>query len=247
MLLKFICCDVFARVACALSASSPHVVDVDFVPMLEHNEPRKLNKILQDKIDAIKTSGRKYDAVVLGFGLCGNAVIGLSCPVPMVIPRAHDCCTVHMGSREKFLAAFEGLLSARWCSTGYYERCNMINRNYFGTEQLSTYKTSAEYMSYVEKYGEDNADYIWQSLHPPIETDEAVYIKIDGFEHSGAFENYGAEIAKTDKKLKIVDGDISMLRALLDGDWDEDRFLTVPPNKKIAGVYDLRYVMEAGE
>ena len=80
--------------------------------------------------------------------------------VPLVIPRAHDCSTILMGCKEKFMEAFGDILSARWSSTGYYERCHAINNFYKGTEQLASYKTSAEYMSYVGQYGEDNADYI---------------------------------------------------------------------------------------
>jgi len=91
MLIKFICCDVFTRIACALVAESPHIVDIDFVPMLIHDDPKKLNNLIKEKIEkSMNESGRKYDAVILGFGLCGNSVIGLSCPVPMIIPRAHD-------------------------------------------------------------------------------------------------------------------------------------------------------------
>jgi hypothetical protein len=246
MLLKFICCDVFTRIACELVSKSPNIVDIEFVPMLAHVEPAKLNLMIKEKIEnSINDSQRKYDALILGFGLCGNAVIGLSCPIPMVIPRAHDCCTIHMGSKEGFMSAFGDILSARWCSTGYFERARLFSLGFSDLEQLANYKTSAEYMEYLEKYDEETADYLWETLHPKMETNESVYIKIDGFEYSNSLELYKADMIEADVTLKIVDGDVSLLKSLVDGEWDDDRFLTIPPGKKIAGVYDMDIVMKA--
>ena len=246
MFLKFICCDVFARIACELVSKSPHIVDLEFVPMLAHVEPAKLKELIQDKIDgSINGTERKYDAIILGFGLCGNAVIGLTCPIPMVIPRAHDCCTIHLGSKEGFIKAFGGILSARWCSTGYFERARLLVSGFSDLEQLANYKTSAEYMGYLDKYDEETADYLWETLHPKMETNESVYIKIDEFEYSNSLEMYKSDMEDAGVTLKIVDGDISFLKSLVDGEWDDERFLVVPPGKKIAGVYDMDQVMKA--
>ena len=249
MFLKFICCDVFSRIACELVSKSPHVVDIEFIPMLAHVEPQKLKLLIREKIEkSVNDSGRIYDAIILGFGLCGNATVGLSSCVPLIIPRAHDCCTISMGSKENFETVFGNNLSARWSSTGYYERTRNKNGGYPDfTDQLANYKTTAEYMEYVEKYDEETADYLWETLHPVIESDESFYIKIDGFEYSDSYENYKAFMEKQDINLKQVDGNIALLKALVDGDWDDERFLTVPPGKKIIGVYDKDRVMSSGD
>jgi len=244
MLIKLICCDVFTRIACSLIAHSPHIVDVEFVPMLAHNEPKKLRADIQARINRCVTE-RRYESIALGFGLCGNAATSLTASVPMIIPRMHDCCTMFMGSKGRFLEAFGGALSTRWCSSGYYER-GYIDGRYMGVEEAnSAYRTSLEYMGYVEQYGEENADYIWETMHPDIETEDAVYIHIEGHEHSGSFEFFKSDVEGRGKALRIVEGDISFLRALIDGDWDEKRFLRVEPGQRVIAVYDMDTVMTA--
>ena len=246
MFIKFICCDVFARIACELVSKSPHIIDLEFIPMLSHVEPENLKRLIQEKIDnSTNNSDRVYDVILLGFGLCGNAIIGLSSAIPMIIPRAHDCCTIFMGSKDKFLASFSNSFSARWCTTGYFERTRARNSSFSYAEQLENYKTSKEYLGYLEQYDEETADYLWETLHPKIESDESFYIRIDGHEYSDSYEHYKSDMEALGIKLKVVDGDTAVLKALVDGNWDNDMFLTVPPGKSVTGIYDMHQIIDA--
>jgi hypothetical protein len=238
MRIKFIGCDVFARPVYAYAAASPHTIDVVLLPMLKHNEPENLRRELQTHID---DTDAIYDRIVLGYGLCGNATVGLTAKTAMVVPRIHDCCTMFMGSRERFTEVFGENLSMRWCTSGYYERGMKSNDSYFN----ENYKTSAAYLKMQAEYGEDNADYIWQSLHPPIETEEAVYIKIDGFEYGDSETVYAEEIKKAGKALILTQGDLSWFNKLVNGPWDDGDFLYVPPGHKIEAVYDIKEVVRA--
>lgn len=244
MYLKWICCDVLTRIACKLTAESKNIIDIEFVKMLAHIKPEQLRAELQERIDR-SVKEREYDALLLGYGICGNATAGLTCKIPMVIPRVHDCCAMFMGSTERFVKEFGSAPSTRWCSNGYYER-SYADPNYKDDiTQMEFYKTGKEYIDLLEKYGEENAEYVWSTLHPKIETDEAVYIELDGFEYSGSREFFGREVEKQGKKLIMKQGDISMLRKMAEGQWDEKDFLVVQPGRTVTPVYDMREVIAA--
>jgi len=225
---------------CDMVAKSPHIIDLEFLPMLAHDNP----KVLRDELQMIinkSTSQNSYDKLVLGDGLCGNVTAGLSCDIPMVIPRIHDCCTMFMGSKEKYLQEFADKLSMRWCTNGYYERCYARNgmQDYFASDD---YKRSAEYLKLVEEYDEDNAQYIWETMHPPIEMDEAAYIEIDGYEYNNTRDLYEKHLKEIGCDIRILKGDTSFFEKLVNGPWAEDIFLEVLPGEQIVPVYDLAQV-----
>ena len=263
MRVKLICCDVFLRITSALVAASPHTIDVEYVPMLAHNNPDKLRAELQARINATLCKGdstaRNYDLLLLLYGLCGNAAVGLTSPIKMIIPRVHDCCTMFMGSRERFLQEFGNNLSMRWCSSGYYERSYIDKegegKRFTSGEALSftsdcgfshVFLTNPEYLALAEQYGEDNAQYIWQTLHPEIETPEAAYIRIDGHEVPGYEDGFKRQVEAQGKTMRVLKGSTAYLKAMINGPWDNTRFLTVDPGEKICAVYDMEQVLKAG-
>jgi len=243
MRIKLICCDVFLRPVSAFVAVSPDIIDVEYVPMLLHTEPDRLRGELQRRID-VAAAQRHYDMFVLGFGLCGNSTAGLTCPVKFVMPRVHDCCAVLMGSNERFLEEFGENLSMRWCSCGYYERCYLDGGDIENAYSAGSRETYPEYRELLEKYDKETADYVWETLHPEIETPEAAYITLEGFDGEGYMHGFGEMIKEQGKTLKVLKGDISFLRELVNGPWDSGRFLTLSPGERIGAVYDMERVVE---
>lgn len=237
--IKFICCDVFARLAYAAAAVSPHIVDLELLPMLAHMEPAKLRAELQSRIDQIESG--TYDKLVLGYGLCGNATAGLKAAISMVMPRVHDCCTLFMGSREKFLQVFGENLSTRWCTCGYYERCYRDGLR----DEYENYRTNPEYIKLLDEYGEENAEYVWHTLHPPVETKEAVYIKLDGFEYGDSQSGYQAQIEQMGKKVRVEAGNAEWFFRLVNGPWEVNDFLEIIPGESVMPVYDMSEVVRA--
>jgi len=97
-------CEVIIRELCDAVARSPHVVDARFLSKGLHDRGARVMRAgLQAAIDEAEADARKYDAIALGYGLCGNGLAGLEArSVPLVLPRAHDCITLLMGSRIEF-------------------------------------------------------------------------------------------------------------------------------------------------
>ena len=108
MRLKIIACEVLCREICLLAAGSPNQVDVEFLPKGLHDmrSVRMLER-LQQTLDAV--DGTRYDAVAFGYALCGNGLAGLAArSIPVVLPRAHDCITLFLGSARALCGLLRG-------------------------------------------------------------------------------------------------------------------------------------------
>ena len=77
MKLKLISCEVLYREMCAVIARSPNEVDVEFLPKGLHDIGcNSMRKRLQDAVDRVDPEC--YEAVLLGYALCGNGTAGLT-------------------------------------------------------------------------------------------------------------------------------------------------------------------------
>ena len=116
---KLIACNVFMREACYCISQSPHAIDVEFTELGEHVRSDALRQLIQSRIDAAEDSGKPYEAILILFGICGNAGIGLAArKTRLVMPRAHDCCTILLGSRARFQEHFGAQPSTPFGSAG---------------------------------------------------------------------------------------------------------------------------------
>jgi hypothetical protein len=87
-----------------------------------HALPQRMAPQLQAAVDALTPPG----VVLLGYGLCGNGLVGLRAGGhTMVIPRVDDCIALLIGSYEAYLADFGShpgtyYLSKGWLESGYH-------------------------------------------------------------------------------------------------------------------------------
>ncbi len=246
MNLKLIACNVFLREACLCVARSPHVFDLEFLELGVHVRPDTLREAIQEAIDRCETSPRPYDAICLLFGLCGNAGAGLKArSIPLVIPRAHDCCTVLLGDKRRFEELFGDAPSTPFSSAGYMER-----GDYFIRVEEGDYKVhyGDAYAEMVAQYGEDNARYIWETMHPPGLDDgskQAVFIALEELAHLDHERRFRELAAAEGVAYRSVAGSLRLIADLINGDWSPEDFLVVQPGECTQGVYDFAEIIRA--
>ena len=120
MRLLILSCESLTRAAYGAAARSPHIVDVTIVPRNRH-QPADIRARIQNLID--EAEGKNYDAIGLVYGLCGQATAGLTARgTQLVIPRAHDCITLHLGSRARHEAELKKEPGTYWYAQDYMER-----------------------------------------------------------------------------------------------------------------------------
>jgi len=118
------------------------VAHVTFEDYGLHRVPGKMTETLQERIDSIK----RPSLVVLGYGLCGNGTSDLRAGKhTLLIPRADDCITLLLGSRQAYMREFKVEPATYYLSKGWLES---------GSHPLS------EYQEYAERYGADDAEWI---------------------------------------------------------------------------------------
>jgi hypothetical protein len=241
MKLKCLSCEALARMVYYSAAQTPHVVDVEVFRLGLHNEPKSLRARLQQAIDA--NTGAGYDAVILAYALCGQATAGLVArDVPLIIPRAHDCITLFLGSRARYEQEFVDHPGTYWYALDYMQRRDKSSTSLALGSGVDNDNLQDVYQEYVQKYGEDNANYLmeimgaWHSHYK-----RAAFIDVGVGDGAPVETMAQAEAERRGWDFARVLGDLALIRNLLYGEWNED-FLVIPPGQRIAMAYDHQIV-----
>jgi hypothetical protein len=208
---------------------SKHRFDIRMQEWGLHCRPDDLRATLQAEIDRADATG--YDAILIGYGLCSNGVAGIRARTrPLAIIRAHDCVTHLLGSKERYRRFFDAHPGTYWYSPGWIEDHLAPGRERYE-------RTRAEYL---EKYGEDNADYLMdleQDWFKKYST--AAYVDFD-FGDAERYKRFTRDCAEwLHWGYEELRGSPELLVDFLDGKWEDDeRFLLVEPGQMIQASND---------
>jgi hypothetical protein len=201
-----------------------------------HDTPDLLREKLQEQIDIIEkeqadlSDDKKFDSMCLGYGLCSNGVVGLeSRSTPLVVPKCDDCISLFLGSQNKYLEIFNEKPGIYWFNPGWIE-------NAF-TPSEENYQI--KYKEYVEKFGEENGEYLMEAENNWIQVyQHLIYIDSPVYQSSDYIDYTKSAAEYLDCQFSMEQGDMSFIRELLNGPWRNERFLICPPCHRITRMYD---------
>jgi len=208
---------------------------VEVLEMNLHETPVRLKDALGKKIIEVEER-HQPDMVALVYGLCGCGLIGVQArKCPVVVARAHDCVTLFLGSKERYLQKQKNHPETYWYTPGWNK-----------TERApSPEKFARLKKEFTEKFDEEEADYLIEQERYGLHTyNTAAYVDL-GIGEVAEHEAYAKKSAEwMGWKFERETGNRSLLLDLLTGPWDDERFLVVPPGHEIQHSADAK-VMKA--
>lgn len=232
-----ITCDVLRDEFAALTATRPHVVHVELMQQGLHNTPQILQQTLRDTVRALEQK-INCAAIVLGYGLCSRGIENVSTQrALLVVPRAHDCITLLLGSKERYARYVAEHPGCYWYSPGW-NRCHTPP----GPERYEKLREQ-----YAQKYDPDDVDFLMENEQHWFKAyNRATYVDIG----IGATPQ---DIAYTQRCAQWLgwdfdrqQGDPALLCELLDGPWHAERFLVLQPGQTATMTADESVIRAIG-
>ena len=222
-------CDVFEEELNHFGGDTPPWQSLVLLEMGLHDDPDNLRLQVQNEVDRIEEDS-EITHIVLGYALCGNGLLGVSCKrATLVIPRGHDCISILLGSVSRHLQINKEHPGNYFYSPGWIR-----GKRVPGPDRD---KHLLEF--YTERYADDE-----EMVEELIEIDKesfehnncAVYVDLtDNQKASGYCKDCAKHLGW---KFEQYKGDATLFTDLLAGRWDEERFLIVPPGNRIGLSHD---------
>lgn len=224
-------CSVFEQEIELLARGASHIAETRWFEIGLHDNPDQLRATLRDHL-AVVDRRDDIDAIVLAYGLCGRGTAGLRAGRhPLVIARAHDCITLFLGSKEAYAE------HQRRCPTCYYYTPGWNrSRRVPGPDRLEKLRADL-----AARFDPEDVDFLMDAERDQwLRHDTATYIDLatDDAAREAAYARGCADVLGW--KFEHIRGDPALLRDLLWGRWDEERFQVVEPGRQLGHVADER-------
>ncbi len=239
---RYLCiaCEVLARPLYHLAATCPNIIDIQLVKRGLHDEPDRMRAKLQKKIDLMENND--YEAVLLGFGLCGGGTIGLQArSVPLVIPRVHDCVALLLGDPKRYQDEFHKTPATFWSSQDFAERSDETGK-FCSMGPIPDEALAKQFDVFVAQYGRENAEYLIETLGAwRRHYKRAAFIDMGILQPDGYKDRLHDDADHFDWTFEVLAGDLLLLRDLFNGTWSklgQKNFVLIPPNHSVDITYD---------
>jgi hypothetical protein len=180
-----------------------------------HLRPGGLRETLQEAIDTACASGN-FDTIVLGYGLCSMALIGLkanNCTV--ITPRVDDCIAIFLGSKKAYTEQNKKEPGTYYLTKGWIEVADTPFN---------------EYENLIPKYGEERAKRI---MHTMLKHYKRIVYIDTGHADNRPYIEYARKTAEQfNLQYEEMPGSNTLIQKMLFGPWDEE-ILVVSPGHTI--------------
>ncbi len=205
-------------VACATVAEELRQLGVDesMLTVLDfglHINPEELKTALQA---AIADTTGDVD-ILLGYGLCSNAIVGLKSECHrLVVPRVDDCIALFLGSKNEHLRHLAEEPGTYFLTKGWVEAADHPYQ---------------EYLRLVDRYGEERALQVSRVL---LANYTRVALINTGNYHMDEYRTFARNMAAMfELKYEELPGSNRLLLKMLNGEWDGE-FIVAEPGENIS-------------
>jgi hypothetical protein len=179
-----------------------------------HTDPKSLKRALQK---AINSSAPDIETILLGYGLCSQAVVGLrSGSRTLIIPRLDDCIAIFLGSAAEYQKQYRSEPGTYYLTKGWIE---------------SSETPFSEYDTLVKRYGEQTAQRIINKI---LKNYTRLAFINTGNNKLKYYQEHARSMAERfNLRYEEIQGSDAMIKKMLYGPWN-DEFVIIPPGKTIS-------------
>ena len=184
-----------------------------------HTDPKSLKIALQNTINS---SAPDIETILLGYGLCSQAVVGLrSGSRTLIIPRVDDCIAIFLGSAAE-----------------YQKQCSIVPGTYYLTKGWieSGDTPFSEYDILVKRYGEQIAQRIINQILKNYT--RLAFINTGNNKLEYYREHARSMAERFNLRYEEIQGSDVIIKKMLYGPWNAE-FVIIPPGKTVS-FFDFR-------